>query len=137
MKADHFKYSDAEFLKHFADFTLEPILFTHEAHLRLAWLYINLYGAERAAVLICNQIKAFDRKFGDGSKFNKTVTIASVFIVNHFMEKSLHKDFELFLEEFPRLKTNFTDLIGSHYKINIFTEKRAKKEYVEPDLLTF
>lgn len=137
MKTDHFKYSDTEFLKHFADFTLEPALFTHEAHLRLAWLYINLYGTEKAAGLICNQIKAFDRKFGDGSKFNKTVTIASVFIVSHFMGRSLCSEFERFLEEFPRLKTNFTDLIKSHYKINIFTDKRAEKEYVEPDLLSF
>lgn len=137
MKNDHFKYSDSEFLKRFADLTLEPALFTHEAHLRLAWLHINLYGAEKAAVLICNQIKAFDRKFGDGSKFNKTVTIASVFIVNHFMERSLYNEFKILLEEFPRLKTNFTDLIRSHYKINIFTEKKARKEYVEPDLLSF
>lgn len=137
MKTDHFKYSDAEFLKHFSDFTLQPALFTHEAHLRLAWLYINLYGTEKAAVLISTQIKAFDRKFGDGSKFNKTVTIASVYIVNHFMERSLYNDFKILLEEFPQLKTNFTGLIRSHYKINIFTEKRAKKEYVEPDLLSF
>mgnify|MGYP000226997985 FL=1 len=40
----HYKLNDLEFVNQFQKTTLDPKLFTHEAHLRLAWIYINNEG---------------------------------------------------------------------------------------------
>ena len=133
----HNELSDLDFKKQFQQLSLAPALFTHEAHLRLAWIHIQQTGPKKAATTICDQILRFATKHGDPGKFNKTVTIAAVQMVYHFMQKSTSKSFTDFIKEFPRLKNNFKELIASHYSWNIFTADHAKKEYVAPDLLPF
>ena len=134
---NHFQLTDEEFAKQFANKTLKPQLFSHEAHLRLAWIHINQYGEELAIQNICSQIKAFDQTFGDGTKYHKTLTIAAIKAVSHFIGKSNSNTFQEFIEEFPRLKSNFKDLMGAHYGFDIFNNEEAKANYLEPDLLPF
>ena len=102
------------FARQFADCTLIPQLFNHEAHLRLAWIHVREFGVEQAAVNLCSQIQKFDATFDDGTKFNTTVTVAAVKAVNHFMERSSTTTFPAFIAENPRLKTDFKGLIASH-----------------------
>ncbi len=137
MADDHKKFSDAEFKQHFEQAGLAPELFNHEAHLRLAYIHIKEYGVEKAIENICRQIAAFDQKFGDGTKFNVTITHAAVRAVHHFMQKRKPKSFADLIENCPRLKTNFKDLIFSHYSWNIFQDELARKEYLAPDLIAW
>lgn len=134
---DHTQYTNDEFEKVFESFKLKPSLFSHEAHLRLAYIHIEKYGTEKAAENMCIQIKGYAESLGVTDKFNKTVTIASIKTMNHFMQKSSSDNFNDFIKEFPRLLSNFKDILGQHYGFNVFSDKRAKKEYVEPDLLPF
>ena len=134
---DHHQYSDEEFEKLFETFKLKPGLFSHEAHLRLAYIHIQKYGRRQAELNMCEQIKGYAESLGGGDKFNKTVTIAAVKAVDHFMRKASSDNFKDLIKEFPRLLTNFRDLLGQHYGFNVFADKRAKREYVEPDLLPF
>ncbi len=133
----HRKLKDTEFERQFADSTLNPTLFTHEAHLRLAWIHINTYGMDAACTNISDQIMKFATKHGDPDKFNKTVTIAAIKAVNHFTQRSGSNNFQDFIEEFPRLKYNFKTLLDCHYGFDIFNSTTARKEYLEPDLLPF
>jgi len=133
----HFYLSDQEFEQQFADCTLDPSLFSHEAHLRLAWIHLQKYGIDQAAENLCEQITRFDRRFGDGTKFNATVTVAAVKIVEHFSRKAISKTFRGLLTEFPRLKTNFLDLLHMHYGFDVFRNLEAQQQYLEPDLLPF
>lgn len=134
---DHFQLTDAEFESQFEKGELSPKLFSHEAHLRLAWIYIQKHGEERASEKISREIQQFDRIHGDGTKFNATVTVAAVKMVNHFIQKSTADNFNSFIGEYPRLKTSFKDLLEQHYKMNMFTNEEAKFRFVEPDLLPF
>jgi len=134
---DHSALNDTDFVEQFANITLPPDLFNHEAHLRLAYLYITNYGIEEAIDKICIQIPQFAAKHGANDKFNKTVTVAAIKAVKHFMEKSNTKDFQSFITENPRLINNFKDLLGCHYQTDIFTSEKARKEYLEPELLPF
>ncbi len=133
----HNQFSDHEFEKHFEELTLEPKLFTHEAHLRLAWIHINKYGIETAIDNICKQIKAFATSVREPSKFNLTLTIAAIRIVNHFILKASTTDFSKLLIEEPRLKLGFTDLIKTHYSFDLFHNAAAKKHYLKPDIRPF
>ncbi|NJB69710.1 hypothetical protein GGR42_000172 [Saonia flava] len=107
----HFQLTDEEFEKQFESCKLEPSFFTHEAHIRLAWIHLGKYSEEIAAENICKQILNFDRIHGDGNKFNKGVTEASVKTVSHFKAKSASTTFEGFIKEFPELKTNLKELL--------------------------
>ncbi len=133
----HFSLSDLVFEKQFENATLDPQLFSHEAHLRLAWIHATKYDLEEAAANVCRQIAQFDSVHGDGNKFHKTLTVAAVKAVWHFIAKSSSGNFKDFITEFPRLKNNFRELIAFHYSWDIFRDAEAKKKFVEPDLLPF
>ncbi len=133
----HYQLTDQVFEQQFEACILEPKIFTHEAHLRLAWLHLKKYGEEKTLKNICHQIKQFAEYHGDKDKFNQTATIASIKAVNHFIKKSNSSDFKGFIVEFPRLKFHFKALLDCHYSFNIFKNKIAKTQYLEPDLLPF
>ncbi|WP_299245254.1 hypothetical protein [uncultured Aquimarina sp.] len=129
--------NDSEFEKQFKNGNFDPSLFSHEAHLRLAWIHIHKYGVDAACKRISNQILTYVVQLGAADKFNKTLTIAAVKTVNHFVLKSKSNSFEDFITEFPRLKYNFKDLLDSHYGFDIFNSEKAKAQYIAPDLLPF
>lgn len=133
----HFELSDSEFEKEFSAGSLDAQIFSHEAHLRLAWVHINKYGIEGAIENITAQLKNFVKTLGAEDKYNKTVTVAAIKAVYHFMLKSNTNTFQDFISENPRLKNNFRELLSYHYATDIFRSEEAKKEYVEPELLPF
>ncbi|MEL6812630.1 MAG: hypothetical protein AAFP76_14975 [Bacteroidota bacterium] len=134
-KHDHF--TDIEFEKQFRHGLLHPDYFSHQAHLRLAWIHINNYGIDAAILNITAQIKNFTKIHGAEDKYNETVTIAAIRAVYHFWLKSESDNFKNFIAEFPRLQYNFRELLGYHYAFDIFISEEAKTHYLEPDLLPF
>lgn len=134
---DHYQFTDNEFETQFALKLLPPKLFTHEAHLRLAWIHIKQYGLETASDNLCKQIKAYAESLGEHQKFNTTVTIAAVNAVHHFAKKFQKNSFKDFIKTFPRLKADFKGLMDAHYSIEIFENPEAKVKFIEPDLLPF
>ncbi len=134
---NHYQLTDNEFERQFSDLSLTPTLFSHEAHLRLAWIHIRKYGIKKAIDNISQQIKLFATHHGDEDKYNETVTVAAVRTVYHFILKSSSENFSEFIREYPRLKNEFKGLIDSHYSTNIFTSEKAKQEFMEPDLAPY
>lgn len=133
----HFELTDLEFEKKFKNRTLNREIFSHEAHLRLAWIHITKYGEEAAIQNICSQLITFVEFVGARDKYNQTLTIAAIKTVCHFIKKSRSDTFQDFISEFPRLKYNFKDLMNFHYKFDIFNSEKAKKEFLEPDVVPF
>jgi hypothetical protein len=133
----HRELSDTVFLQQFASCQLTPELFSHEAHLRLAWLHLEEHELEEAIRLVAHQIIAYVTALGAGDKFNMTLTVAAIRVVHHFRQKAKSTRFLAFIREFPQLKNNFKELLDSHYTIDIYQSPLARKTYLEPDLLPF
>lgn len=133
----HFDLSDAAFQEQFEACTLPATLFTHEAHLRLAWLLLREYGQSTAEEKIQDLLLAYVSALGASEKYNTTLTLAAMKAVHHFMQKSSADSFSNFIEDFPRLKTNFKDLMSAHYSRDIYNSEEAKAHYIEPDLFSF
>ncbi|MEM7187918.1 MAG: hypothetical protein AAF466_14820 [Bacteroidota bacterium] len=133
----HTQLSDHLFLDQFASAQLDPTLFDHEAHLRLAWLHIDRSDVDTAIHNISQQLIAYTRHLGAADKYNQTVTEAAIRAVYHFMLKSTSENFGEFMKEFPRLKTHFRELLGQHYGFNVFTSEEGKSSFIAPDLLPF
>lgn len=135
MTEKHYLLTDQQFEEKFKNGSLAPKLFTHEAHLRLAYIHLKKYKLNNAIKNLCEQISVFDQKCGDGKKFDKTVTIAATHVINGFIHKSKSTDFRGLLKEFPRLKNNFSALLRTHYALNSINHKEVKPKYVKRDLL--
>ena len=133
----HYQFTDDEFEKQFKFGLLHPSYFSHEAHLRLAWIHITKYGLENAIENVTSQLKSYTDIHGVRTKYNETVTVAAVRAVFHFILTSETTDFRGFLRENPRLNFDFKKLLGYHYAFNIFNSDKAKNKYLEPDLLPF
>ena len=125
---DHSQFSDEEFLSVFRSCELEEKLFSHEAHLRLAWLNIKALGIDEAIVQTKRDILAFVNHLGAQHIYNETVTVAAVKIIHHFENKSASTSFSDLIAEFPRLKGNFKDLLAQHYSADILILKRRRKD---------
>lgn len=133
----HFELSDDEFEKQFINCDLRPEIFSHEAHLRLAWLNIKKYGIIKAEINLQGQLQEYVKSVGAANKYNTTLTLAAIKAVNHFMLKSDSDSFQEFILEYPRLKYNFKALMSYHYGFDIYKSESAKQKYLEPDLLPF
>lgn len=134
---NHIELTDLEFENQFSDYSLNPKLFTHEAHIRLAWIHITKYGLQQAELNINSQILKYVTALNAQAKYNATVTIAGIKVVNHFILHSASKDFGQFKKENTRLFTDFKGLLMTHYKTNIFESSEAKNKFIEPDLMPF
>lgn len=134
---NHQDLSDIEFLELLSKCGLPPGLFSHEAHLRLAWILIKQNGLQQAEIRIQQLLKNYVAALGAPEKYNTTLTLAAMKAVHHFMKKSSSVTFNELLEEFPRLKFNFKALMATHYGFDIYTSEQAKTTYLEPDLIPF
>jgi len=135
--SSHFQLTDSQFEQDFQNASLDPKLFDHEAHLRLAWIHINAYGIDTAIDTIARQLKNYTKSLGAEDKYNETVTIAAIRAVYHFMLKSESDNFMDFIMEFPRLKLNFKELLSQHYGFDVFSNEEARITFIAPDLLPF
>ena len=129
--------TDFEFEQLFSAQLIPPSLFSHEAHLRLAWINIQLYGLDKALEKVSSCLKNYVAHVGAEEKFNATLTIAAVKAVSHFMKKSDAEKFKDFILQFPRLKYQFKELMACHYGFDIYHSPEAKQYFLEPDLLPF
>lgn len=137
MREAHFELTDDEFEKQFTNCVLSESFFSHEAHLRLAWIHISKYGLDQALENVQAQLQRYVKHVGAEDKYHCTLTTVGVRVVYHFLKRSEADDFASFIAQFPRLKSDFKGLIESHYSFNVFSSAEAKNQYVEPDLLPF
>lgn len=129
----HLSLSDNEFEHQFATCQLDPTWFTHEAHLRLAWIHLEKYGLEHAEKNYQQQLENFVKHYGAADKYHKTITIMGVRAVHHFKSRSDTNNFQDFILECPALKTDFKKLINSHYSFDVFELEEARERFVMPN----
>ncbi len=133
----HYRLPDSECEAQFANCTFPAEYFSHEAHLRLAWIHISKYGQKKAVKNLTEQIQAYASSLGAIEKFHATVTVAAVKAVHHFMKKTGSTSFLELMASYPELKTRFKELLSTHYSFNVFESDDAKQVFVEPDLFPF
>lgn len=134
MTEKHQLLTDQQFEEKFKACKLPPVVMTHEAHLRLAYIHLKKYGLKKTVKTLTEQISRFYLDLGDASKFNKTITVASIKLLNQCIKKAKTSDFRSFVNEYPKLKENFLSLIKKHYTIDIVNSYKAKRQFIQPDM---
>ncbi|MFY0602545.1 MAG: hypothetical protein JXQ93_01240 [Flavobacteriaceae bacterium] len=133
----HYRYSDDVYEQKFRECKFPPLYFSHEAHLRLAYIHLKKYGLKQSIDNMCTQIYDFAIKYGATMKFNATVTYASLQIMYHYIQKGKSDNFPDLMKEFPNLLESFKGEIQQYYSWDVFRSLEAKAKIHEPDLKPF
>lgn len=125
---------DDDFRREFEAFQVAPDDFNHEAHLRLAYVYLCHGERDLAAEQMKSGLLAFLDHLGVGrAKFHETMTGAWIDAVAHFMDRTpACRGFEDFIARNPLLCDS--NIMLTHYSAELLFSDRAREEYLEPDV---
>jgi hypothetical protein len=143
--------TDDEFLSRFESGTLERFQWTHEAHIRMAWLYLSRFPFSVALQRVRNGIWRLNSVFNQmkppeprrswlpcltrskpKSGYHETVTVAYVrLIASRRLEE---EDFPAFRERNPDLFDSKNPVLHRMYSRERLESQEARRAFVEPDL---
>ena len=124
--------TDAEFLAAFENVTLSYAQWTHEAHVRMAFLYLRREDFENALPWVRERIGCYNRARGNPNGYNETITVAFLRVVaDRLAQHEIAPDFETFKATHPELLDS--RLLMRHYSKPVLLAEDAKARFVEPD----
>jgi hypothetical protein len=124
---------DRDFRSDFEACTVPPSSFTHEAHVRLAYVYLVEHDVEAAVQKLREALLTFIEHNGvPSSKFHETITRAWVLAVRHFMARSTSTSSADFIAKNQELLDS--KIMLTHYSASVLFSSDARASFVEPDL---
>lgn len=121
---------DSQFLAGFEDRTLTE--FHHRDHVRLTWLYLRRHGFEGAARRISKALQALAAAHGASAKYNETLTLFWIRLVEAAMAPDTATDFEAFITAHPALLDK--QLPQRFYRPETLASPQARAGWIAPDL---
>ena len=113
--------------------TITPPQFNHEAHVRLAYIYLVEHDVESAVQRMRAALLNFIEHNGiPRSKFHETITRAWVLAVRHFMDRSASSSSTDFIAKNQELLDG--KIMLTHYSASVLFSSNARASFVEPDL---
>ncbi|MEP7286472.1 MAG: hypothetical protein ABI947_11955 [Chloroflexota bacterium] len=123
--------NDSEFLTAFEQATLPH--FPHQAHVRMAWLYLRAYGLDEGILKISTGVQHLATVAGAPGKYHETITLFWARMVNHAIAATpAITDFHQFVEAHPNLLDG--KLIAQYYSTSLIQSDTARHVWTEPDL---
>ena len=133
METHELSQEDRDFRSAFEACTVAPSQFNHEAHVRLAYIYLVESGVESAVQRMREALLNFIEHNGiPRSRFHETITRAWVLAVRHFMDKSSSTSFQDFIANNQVLLDS--KIMLTHYSASVLFSSDARESFVEPDL---
>ncbi len=120
----------------FHDKTLTHAEWTHEAHLRIAWLHVTRYPLDEAHLRMRAGIIRLNERHGlveSGERgYFETLTYTWLLLVAHAQREASAKDSRALLAARPELQDR--ELPLRHYSRERLRGVRARAVWIEPDL---
>ena len=125
---------DAEFLARFETGAIANADFRHRDHLRMAWLYVRRDGRVGGTARIRAGLRHFAAVHGVAHAYHETLTGFWARLMAHVVE--VFPDDARFEDALARY-AGFEDrrLAYRHWSSELLDGSRARREWVEPDLL--
>jgi len=120
--------TDLEFSQAFERGEIPNEGFHHRDHIRLAWIYLRLYGPREASSRIAEAIRTFAERHGKSNLYHETVTVAWMRLIS----QALH------CESFRQVSDEFPEFLGKSYLAEFYSDEllksdAARKSFTEPD----
>ena len=133
MQSHHASEEDRAFRSAFEACTIAPSQFNHEAHVRLAFIYLTEGDQDSAVQKMRDALLNFLQHHGvPQSKFHETLTRAWVLAVQHFMNRSTSTSTTDFISKNQQLLDS--KIMLTHYSASVLFSADARSSFVEPDL---
>jgi len=124
---------DDEFIVAFENCHLEPGSFHHADHVRLAWLYVSRFGAQKAETCLLAGIRKMATNAGVPAKFLYTATVAWVRLVAAARKNAPpDQPFAAWIAAHPELLAR--DLLERYYSKTLLESPEARDGWISPDL---
>ncbi|MFN0124747.1 MAG: hypothetical protein ACKV2V_29950 [Blastocatellia bacterium] len=125
---------DQNFRRAFESCQYSPSAFDHQAHLRLAYIYLTEHDADTAHQLMRGALLSFLEHHGiDVTKYHETMTEAWIMAVQHFMENTQScESGDTFIRRNPGMLD--AGIMLTHYSAEVLFSNEARIKFVEPDL---
>lgn len=130
--------NDAEFLAAFEDGTLPRPLWTHEAHVRMAFLYLRgLPDADLLLPMVRGRIQSYNAAHGNAKGYHETITVGFLALVADRLrsDNALTETWEAFKKRHSDLIDNGLGVLLHHYKRDTILSSEARATFVTPDIL--
>ncbi|VTT97462.1 Uncharacterized protein OS=Planctomyces maris DSM 8797 GN=PM8797T_09849 PE=4 SV=1 [Gemmataceae bacterium] len=134
--------TDKQFLSAFESATLERAEWTHEAHVRLAWLYLSKYPVADALEKVRGGIRRLNQAFASAGAapcrpvdaqnppgYHDTITVAFVRVIAGRLGAG--EKYEAFRERNADLFDRSLSAIRKHYTKKVLFSAKARKGFVE------
>lgn len=125
--------ADRDFLEAFETTALAKACWSHEAHVRMAWLVLEREGSyPRAEACIRAAIQRFNASVGSGG-YHETTTVAFTRLVHHRKQQGLEGEtFEAFRDRHPDLFVRSPSVLSPFYAPEDLRSEPSKVAFVEP-----
>ena len=123
---------DTEFLHAFLAGWPAGERFGHREHLRIAWLVIDRHGAELAAEIVGERLKAMAVAAGVAPLYNETMTRFWVRLLAHVRQATGVESVDEAIATVPMLLDK--SLAQRHWSRTVMFGPEARAVWVEPDL---
>jgi hypothetical protein len=133
MRSHQASDEDRQFRLAFDACTIAPSEFNHQAHVRLAYIYLTEGDADSAVQKMRDALLKFlEHNNVPRSKFHETLTRAWVLAVQHFMNRSTSTSATDFIANNPELLDS--KIMLTHYSASTLFSADARASFVQPDL---
>jgi len=127
----HGDLTDEEFIETFEEAAFAPTEFPHEAHLRMAWIYVRHFGRAGAVERATAGIRRLAAAHGHAHRYHDTMTRAWVYLIAVHVDHSPAAGFEAFLDASSDLRDR--SLLLRHYTPTALSSPSARAGWVAPD----
>ncbi len=110
---------------------VDPEHFDHEAHIAIAWRYLERYEPELARQRFVAALRALTVHLGAPDKYHETITRFYLDLIDERRQSTGGSSIDEFLERNPDLKD--PRLIVRHYSEERIRSPVARTEYLAPD----
>lgn len=118
----------------FENATLEPGGFDHEAHILVAWHYLQQRSLLDAITRFTRAIKRLTRKLGVSAKYHETITWFYLIKIAERLKASPGAEWTAFKSANPDLFAWNPSLIEKYYSKDLLSSDTARHMFVFPDL---
>ena len=127
--------SDAAFLEAFEAQSLNGDCWTHEAHLRMAWIVCRMESSVDDAIARARSgIQKFNAANGKSDKYHETVTVAYMRLMwDRLKREGDGGRFEAFRDAQPDLFERYPGPLLAHYSREILETRESMEAFVQPD----
>ncbi len=109
--------------------------FDHEAHVFVAWSYLQRYDLTESIGRFCDALKRLTKKLGIESKYHETISWFFLICISERAAMQGPSDWQSFRRQNPDLFATQPSIIRAYYSAERLGSATARSRFVLPDQL--